>query len=145
MQATNTAQAQVKAVTSESYPIQRAGRSKGSTSTGSAFDGDPGTAWMTNAESGPPESGYVFFDLGEVTSIGRIDWLLGLDGGADLYQVQISNNRRDWFAVAELGGETVGEWQSVSLETEGRYIRFVFRNPSGSAQIGGLAEVAIYP
>ena len=65
MQPTSTRQAQVNAaVNGDPYPIQRAGRSKGSTSTGNAFDGDPGTAWMTNAESGPPESGYVFFDLG---------------------------------------------------------------------------------
>jgi hypothetical protein len=100
---------------------------------------------MTNGEDGPPKSGFVYFDLGDVVPIGEIDWLLALDGGADQYQVQISNNRKDWVAVAELGGETVGEWQSVSIDTEARYVRFVFRNPSGAEQIGGLAEIAIYP
>jgi hypothetical protein len=141
--ATSEQEVQAQSVESFAYQITRAGRSSGSTSTSFALDGDPSTAWMTEPSDQLPDGAFIFFDLGDVVPIGSINWLMTLDGGADQWQIQISYDRQEWTPIANLGGDPIGEWQSIDVGAEARYVRFVFTNPNGAAQIGGLAEIEI--
>lgn len=123
----------------------RGGQSPGSEEAAFAFDGDPSTVWVTLPDDELPTEAYLFLDLGKSTTIGQIRWQFGIEGAADDWQLQISTNRRSWTTIAAFGNAPVGEWQSIDLDERVRYIRFLFDNPHGDAQIGGIAEIEVVP
>jgi hypothetical protein len=129
----------------EVYQIVRGWQSPGSEDAKLAFDGDPSTVWVTLPDGDPPADAYVYVDLGGLKTVGQIRWQFGIDSAADQWQLQISTNRRSWTTVTESGNAPVGIWQSIDLAERVRYIRFVFLNPNGDAQIGGLAEIEVAP
>jgi len=45
--------------------------------------------------------------------------------------------------IAEPGNAPAGIWQSFDLDEQVRSVRFVFLNPNGDAQIGGIAEIEV--
>jgi hypothetical protein len=129
----------------DSYRIVRAGRSAGSAPANLAFDGDPTTVWITDPAGDPPEDGFIYVDLGSSKSIGSVRWMFGVDGAADQWHLQISRDRRTWTTVAEFGNAPTGTWQEQPVGAKARYVRFYFLNPNGDGQIGGVAEIEVWP
>ena len=124
------------------YPIVSSGRTQNSLSSTLVWDGDRNTVWKTNSAS-PPNSAWVYVDIGESKPLSSIRWVFGEYGLSDSMKVQISTDRTTWTTVTRRGNASIGNWQSVSTSATARYIRFYFNNPNGDSQIGGLGEVQI--
>ncbi len=130
---------------SAGYAFERGGRSDNSLNSGLAIDGDPNTVWMTDSEA-PPESAFVWYDLGGRMSIGEIRWLVAEAVPGTTLTIEVSTNRRRWDEVATVTEFTPGKWQSVDgNDDEARYVRFSFTNADGAPVIGYLAEVEVHP
>jgi uncharacterized protein YkwD len=123
--------------------IEAAGRSKNSTSSALAYDGDFTTAWATTAKR-PPRSAYVWFDLGSVQNIGAIEWMFSQPGAADKFKIEISLDRESWTVVAAKSNGVVNAWRSAQWHGRARYLRFSFTNPNRDPVIGYLAEVRVF-
>lgn len=121
----------------------RSGRNGSSTESDVAYDGDEATAWYTT-KARTPTSGYIWFDFGSVQNLSRIEYVFSRSGGADAFQVQVSNDREEWTTIAELGGPDAGEWETLEWSGEARYVRFYFSNPERADVLGYLAEVRFF-
>jgi hypothetical protein len=127
----------------EELPIIGSGRNGSSTDSGVAYDGDEATAWYTT-KARTPTSGYVWFDLGSVQPVSKIEFLFTDARGADEFRVQVSADREVWETIAELGKPKADRWQTLEWGGETRYIRFYFSNPKDRGVLGFLAEVRIF-
>jgi hypothetical protein len=127
------------------YRVRRTIQSRDAASGRVLLDGDPATVWW--AGGGSSGESAVTFDLGGVNPIGRIRWLVGADGLAGALRIEVSTNRRRWTAVAEPGGGEPRAWQEVAFAepVPARYVRFVVAGTEETEQIGGLAELEIWP
>jgi uncharacterized protein YkwD len=123
--------------------VTRSGRNGSSTESNVAYDGDEATAWYTT-KARTPTTGYVWFDFGGVTSLSRVAYVFSRSGGADAFEVQVSNDRDEWTTIAELEGPDAGEWGTFEWSGEARYVRFYFTNPEQVDVLGYLAEVRFY-
>lgn len=102
------------------------------------------TVWQTNASS-PPSSAWVYVDLGSAKPIGKVRWVFGVKGIADYWRIQVSNDKQTWMTLGVRRNKPVGEWQELMTDVNARYVRFYFTNPNRDPQIGGLAEVEVWP
>ena len=132
------------AIPGQPYPIVGNSRSGGSLAATLAYDGNLSTWWKTAATS-PPNSAWVLFDLGSEQTFNTIGWVFGEAGIAGSMRIQTSDDKSIWTTVGTFGGSPVGQWQSLTTFSSGRYIRFFFNNVSSTAQLGGLAEVQFWP
>jgi len=124
------------------FPIFDSGRSENSLTSLTVYDGDLGTSWTTS--TGLPEAeAYVYLDLGVVQPIGVVRWLFAAEGLAGGMRVQVSEDGDRWATLAEPGNAPVGLWQDLRVDVAGRYVRFIFSNPSMIAYLGGLAELEV--
>lgn len=123
--------------------ILRSGRNGSSTESYVAFDGDQATAWYTT-KARTPTSGYIWFDLGSVRTVSKIEYFFSRSGGADAFEIQVSNNREEWTTIADLSSPEAGEWETLEWSGETRYVRFSFSNPEQVDVLGYLAEVRFY-
>ena len=73
-----------------------------------------------------------------------IRWLTGPDGILGTMDVQISDDRTEWETLSLVSTSTPEQWEELSVEVSGRFVRFYFRNPEHLDQIGGLAEVEVW-
>jgi hypothetical protein len=128
---------------STGYPLTGVGRSRGSVHPSVLTDRDRATIWTSPATY--PASGYVIVAMDEVRSIGEIRWLFGQSGRADRIVIEVSTDRASWREVGRARNGTVGEWQSLSVATRGRYVRFRFVNIRGDRWLGGLVEIEVHP
>jgi F5/8 type C domain len=90
----------------------------------------------------------VWFDLGSPQPIGSIEWLFAPNsypGFADGMQIQISNDKQSWTAIASPGGAPPGDWQSLPAGVNAQFVRFYFENPGKARQLGFIAEVKFLP
>ena len=110
------------------------------------YDDDPTTYWITEGDE-PPADGSVVLDLGEVKPVGSIRWLFAVGEMAGGMRIEVSTDRREWTLVAEPGNAPIDEWQELVLPepVEARYVRFAFVNVGSDEQVGGLAEVEVWP
>jgi hypothetical protein len=130
---------------SAGYAFERGGRSDNSLNSGLAIDGDVTTVWTTDSGT-PPESAFVWYDLGDRRSVGEIRWLITETVPGSTLTIEVSTNRRRWTEVKTITEFTPGEWQDVDGDGEQvRYVRFTFSNPEGAPVIGYLAEVEVHP
>ena len=132
------------ATPSGAYQIVGSSRSGNSLYSTLVWDGNMNTVWQTNASS-PPNSAWVYVDLGEPKPIGAIRWVFGVKGLADYWRIQVSNDKSTWTTLGVRRNRPVGQWQELVTDVTARYVRFYFTNPNLDPQIGGLAEVAIMP
>jgi hypothetical protein len=115
----------------------RSGRSASSTNSRLAYDGDSSTAWSVD---GATRRTYVWFDLGGVVSVNSIRWLLsGASPGLSV-TIDVSSDRRQWEEVGTVTDLTVGDWQSIDLGVEARYIRLSL-NSKEETRAFSLAEI----
>ncbi|MGI8477495.1 MAG: spherulation-specific family 4 protein [Thermomicrobiales bacterium] len=124
------------------YPLYASSRSGGS-AAGTIVDRNLGTSWSApaNARTGA----YVTVRLAATQAIGRIRWIFSDAGSAAGMSVRISANGATWTEVATGVGAVAGQWQDASVDVQATYVRFAFATPDGAAQVGGLAEVEVYP
>lgn len=129
------------------YRIQKSMRSSNSPANSSklAIDRKSATAWSTEMTVAP-RTGWVAFDLGDTAPIGRIRYKFSELGFADRFVIQTAPDGIHWTMVATGGNATTANrWVSRTMSVEARYVRFLFTNPNGDAQLGMLSEVRIYP
>jgi hypothetical protein len=125
------------------YALTGVGRSVGSVHPSVLTDRDLGTIWTSPATT--PRSGYVIVALDQVRPIGEIRWLFGKTGRADQIRISVSTDRLSWTEVGRARNAPVGEWQSLTVSTKARYVRFIFMNIRGDRWLGGLVEVEVHP
>ncbi|HKG27059.1 MAG TPA: discoidin domain-containing protein, partial [Thermomicrobiales bacterium] len=125
------------------YRISRGTASSGSDSARTVADGDPTTVWY--ATGGDAPLAFVQLDLGRVTSIGEIRWLVADPVAIAGLEIQVSADRRTWTTLATPGVGPVGEWQTVSTSTEARFIRFAFPTAADGPSVGGVTKIEIRP
>jgi subtilisin family serine protease len=142
--ATTTATATATATPANAYRFSTAGRSSGSTAPSLVYDGDPATEWITTTSS-TPLSAYIYVSIGGVKPIGEIRWVFATSGFADSYEIQLSNDRQTWSTIASRSNAAAGQWQTVTVNQEAHYVRFLFSNPNGTARLGGIGELQVYP
>lgn len=118
------------------YGIVRSGRSAGSTNSRLAYDADPSTAWSVD---GSTRRSFVWFDLGDVTSVGTVRWLLTDASPGLSVTIEVSTDRRTWDEVGTVTEITTGDWQSIDLGVEARYIRLSLNGED--AVVFNLAEI----
>jgi len=130
-----------------SYRIAGSGRSANSGSSYAVFDTNEATFWTSTPAATPPTSAYVYVDLGAIKPIGAIQWVFGAEGLAPEVRLQVSNDRVTWtnLTASPFAGGPVGQWREIRPALSARYVRWYFGNPPGIAQIGGLAEVKVWP
>jgi hypothetical protein len=108
------------------------------------LDGDTATAFSTQM-SVAPWTGWARYDLGDITSIGRIRFQFNELGMADYYRIQVSNDGASWTSLATYGNATkADEWNTLLTDVDARYVRFFFINVNADANVGGLSEVRFY-
>jgi hypothetical protein len=105
-------------------------------------DGDPGSSWVTTTDA--PAEASITLDLGAAQPVSVIRCLFATGGLGDTMQVLISSDGGTWSLAGDVGTEA-GVWQEAWIGAEARYIRLLFPNPAGYPQLGGLAEVEIWP
>jgi subtilisin family serine protease len=128
------------------YHLERGGRSRGSTSSALAVDGDLNTSWTASGR-GATRAAYVWFDLGEVLPIRSIRlYLSALDESVEI-AVECSNDRESWTGVTLPEPFEAGTWQEVMVGLDCRYVKisFIPAGESEQSEIGHLAEIEILP
>jgi hypothetical protein len=128
------------------YRVRRTIQSRSADSGRVLLDGDPTSYWTANLRGASDEAS-VTLDLGSARPIGTIRWLVAAEGLAGELRIEVSTNRRRWTTVFESSGAEPGIWQEVvpAEPVEARYVRFVFVGREGNEQVGGLAEVQVWP
>jgi hypothetical protein len=128
------------------YKVARIRRSRNSPSGVPLIDGDPATAWITDAAE-PPADASATLDLGKELPLGKIRWIYAIDGYGDGLQIDVSTDLRSWTTLTLPDPAPFGEWTELipASPLSARYIRIVFINTAGTAQLGGLGEIEFYP
>jgi hypothetical protein len=126
------------------FPIVASDSSDNATGSWVVYDGDSNSFWATNTEA-PVAEASLTLDLGAVWAIGTLRYLIAVGGLGDSMQIVVSSDGANWFQAGQVGTGAPGVWQDAWLGVEARYIRLIFPNPGGLTQLGGLAEIEIWP
>lgn len=119
------------------------GGSSGVTPTGRAWDGNYFTDWRTTT-SPPPQSAFVYFDLGGQASLTGARWLLSETGCGATLAIAGSNDKHAWTNYASFATSYSGIWLATPFSGTARYVRFQFLNPGSAAALGCLAEAEVW-
>ena len=94
-----------------------------------------------------PEDLALVLDLGYVQTVGAARWLWTDTTWAHGAVIEISLDGETWQTVGypDTWNAIPGEYQSVDILADARYVRFMFPNVEQLPQVGGLAEVEILP
>ncbi len=126
------------------YPIVRVLRTEGSANGQVLVDHDPSTLWVTTGADYPQIASFAL-DLDAVLPVGDVRWLAAPDQLMGRLLVHISNDGQEWVEV-DLNRITAdGEWTVLPIDAETRFIRFVFLNEEQTLQLGGIAEIEVWP
>jgi uncharacterized protein YkwD len=126
------------------FRIYSSGRTSNSRSALNCLDGRQDTSWYTTVTS-VPRYAYVWFDLGSIKTINSVRWKFNRTGYADYFEIQVSNDRKSWVAIASRSNAPSGSWQTLNRRVNARYVRLLFRNPNNDARLGYVSEVQILP
>jgi hypothetical protein len=111
---------------------------------GAAVDRDVTTMFVTQmGEGAPPTWAWLAVDLGRVRSLRSIDWIWRVSGLAAGATIRTSLDGRTWTELAAPGDAPAWAWQRLDVAVDARYVRWYFRNPNRTAQLGGIGEVRI--
>lgn len=128
------------AVAAAAIPIVGSSASPRSNSPQLAHDNNAKTVWRTTGRR-TPKRAWIAFDLGDVQTIGAIEWSFAKSGYADHVTIQSSVDGGEWKGVTRIGNARAGTTQSWDGELTARYVRFWFSNPRKDRVLGALAEV----
>jgi subtilisin family serine protease len=90
---------------------------------GLATDGDGTTRWSSGQWMLGTNTGWIYVDLGTTANIGKVvlDWERAY---AVDFQIQVSDDARNWTTLKSVTGNSSGGWQDYSgLNGTGRYVR----------------------
>jgi hypothetical protein len=127
------------------YPIAGSSHSDNSPDAAVVYDGDPATYWVTDAIT--PVDASLTLDLGEVRAISSTRCLLATGGTLSSVDIQLSEDGVSWVSLVTLDATImpVGSWFEQPVDVWARYVRFVADNPNGLPQLGGFAEIEVWP
>lgn len=127
------------------YAITSSSHSDNSPDASVAYDGDPATIWITDPVT--PEEASFTLDLGTVQPIGSARWQLATAGTISRLEILLSQDGTTWGSLVTLDGWSmpIGSWVEQPVDVWARYVRFVASNQDGLTQLGGIAEVELWP
>lgn len=110
-------------------------------------DGSLSTFWVTRKTGTAPANAWVSVRLQNAEPVGSIRWVFGKYGMADRYFIETSVDQVTWKKVTTKSNKPVGQWQQIATRpgTIAKYVRFWFENPNQELQLGGIAEIQLYP
>lgn len=126
------------------YPIVRVLRTEGSSNGQMLVDGDPSTVWVTKGDDFPQIASFAL-DLDSVMPVGDVRWLGAPEQLMGRLLVHLSNDGQEWTEVVLDSVTADGDWTVLTVDTEARFIRFVFLNEDQVPQLGGIAEIEVWP
>ena len=106
-------------------------------------DGDLRTTWETTSST-PPRQAQVYVDVGAVGTVTGVEWMFRRTSGAASYSIQVSRDKVVWTTISTQAGSTPLAWQRTAANKQGRYVRFLFTNPTNTLVLGYLAEIRVY-
>ena len=125
------------------YIFTGSGRSANSTSSTLAWDNHTSTYWETTGDT--PSSARIQFDLGSSKYVSKVRWLFQKTGWADWCTIEYSTDKTTWKFAGDASNPHAGVWYDRLINRNIRYVRFVFLNINDDPEMGGLAEVQLYP
>jgi hypothetical protein len=133
-------------VQAEPYRVARIRKSRNAPDPAPLVDGDPSTAWITDLAE-PPVDVTATFDLRQQVPLSRIRWIYAVEGYGSGLQIDVSNDLRNWTTLQLPPEAPFGSWTELILDPQlsARYVRIIYVNSAGTAQLGGLGEVEFYP
>jgi hypothetical protein len=115
--------------------IVRSGRPSDQPTTVSAYDGDPTTTWISEADA---EETWLWLDLGAEMRLHVVRWLAQ---GSGAIEVSLSSDRQRWRNVDRVD---VGRgWQGIDVRDDARYVRLTLL-PDDDGELPVIAEAAVY-
>lgn len=126
------------------YPVVRVQRTEGSSHGNVLVDEDLSTVWVTTGTEIPQIASFAL-DLDGELPVGEVRWLTGPENLMGLLLVHVSNDGQEWIEIDLDALTQDGDWSVVPLNTTTRFIRFVFLNEDQNVQLGGIAEVEVWP
>jgi hypothetical protein len=135
------------------YPIARTSRSASTGPGTTAIDGDPATVWGTADGEEPGRVAVLTLELEEPAPIGEVRLLPGPDGLLGMATVEVSDDGETWTYFGEPDPTLADDegWLSVRLNTHPvmtqsfDYIRVVFVGSGNAQELGGVAEIEVWP
>ena len=127
-------------------PIVSGGSSENGPDSDVVFDSDPTTQWLATPTSGQPDAAF-WLDLGEVRPVASVRFLLATAGAMGEFDVLLSQDGETWVSLATLDGAALesGVWYEQPVDAWTRYVQFRLANPDGLPELGGFAEVEVWP
>ena len=107
-----------------------------------ARDGSTATSWYTTSSN--PTKAAVTIDYGTEMQLTGVKWNFRLPGGANEFLIQTSSDGSTWSNVGTFRGGTSGTWYGIDLKRTGRYVKFLFTNPTNAPTLGYLSEVQLW-
>lgn len=123
-------------------PIVSSTSSVPSTLPGNAHDGNLASHWYTYRGQ-VPASAILTFDLGTARRLSGVKWTYRLPE-MDTMTLQGSLDGTTWSTISVTTARAQHTWEGTSTNKRVRYVRMVFNNPSGRANLGYVSEVQIW-
>ena len=115
--------------------IVRSGRPNDEPATVSAYDGDPATTWIPEADA---EETWLWLDLGAERRLRGVRWLAR---GSGAIEVSLSSDRERWRDVERV--EVGTAWQGIDVRDDARYVRLTLI-PDDNGELPAIAEATVY-
>jgi uncharacterized protein YraI len=129
---------------SQPLPIVRIQRTDGSTGGEVLVDEDETTVWY--APGMPSAQAAVFVaDLDSEQWISTIRWQTAPEGLSGQLYLSISSDGQTWTDLDLTSVVTDGSWSTLELNASTVYVRFAFIAIDDTPDLGGIAEVELWP
>jgi hypothetical protein len=116
--------------------IVRSARPHDAPATVAAYDDDPRTVWMPQADVGET---WLWLDLGLELRLREVRWLA--EGGGTV-EIAVSSDRQRWRDIDRVDAR--GAWQGVELRDDARYVRLTLLATDDGGELPAIAEAAVY-
>jgi len=132
--------------TATPWPVVAVGDSVDSGAAGVLVDGDA-ASFLLLESSAPLTEMYMTLDLGQVRPVQSVRWQVAATGSAPVVEVQLSEDGQSWWSFGRQDGTGMAPGNVYEQQTGAwaRYVRIVIANPGMQLQLGGIAEVTIWP
>lgn len=127
-------------------PIIGSGDSVQSAASHLMHDGDPTSSWLIESSAPLNELSFVL-DLGQSQPIESMTWAMATTGTVSTIEIRLSDDGQNWYSLVAIDGASMhaGQTYEQPVGIRARYVMVVMANPSGLLQLGGFAEIALWP
>ena len=116
--------------------IVRSARPHDAPATVAAYDDDPQTVWMPQADAGET---WLWLDLGLELRLREVRWLAE---GRGTVEIAVSSDGQQWRDVDRV--DVDHGWHGVELRDDARYVRLTLLATDGGGELPAIAEAAVY-